>query len=229
MTTLGDLLDRLRGIDTTSLADAGADVRVLPAKLRPIRPGRRVVGRVVTADAQADLMSVIAGLAFCTRRDVLVVAAGGQDRAVAGELFATEALRRGVAGLVIDGYCRDSSTLATLELPVFARGVLPRAYPAQAVPRIQVPITIGDVEVHPGDILLGDDDGLVVGTVESIRAALELAEGIQAREQRLRADIAAGRSLFEALNFEEHVDALRAGRDSRLTFRELGDDRSDGG
>lgn len=229
MTTPGDLLDRLREIDTTSLVDAGADVRVLPAGLRPIRPGGRLVGRVVTADAQADLMSVIAGLAFSGPGDVLVVASGGQGRAVAGELFATEALRRGLAGLVIDGYCRDSATLATLDLPVFARGVLPRAYPAQGVPRIQVPIMVGEVEVHPGDILLGDDDGLLVGTVESISAALEVAQGIQASEQRLRAGIAAGRSLFEALNFDEHVEALRAGRHSRLTFRELGDVRTDGG
>jgi regulator of RNase E activity RraA len=222
--TTADVVDRLRAIDTTSLVDAGGDLRVLPAELRPVGRSRRLAGGVVTADAQADLMSVIAGLAACGPGDVLVVAAGGYERAVAGELFATEALRRGLGGLVIDGRCRDSAVLAELELPVFARGMAPHAYPARALPRIQTPIMVGDVEVRPGDLVLGDEDGLVVGTTEAIAAVLEVAEGIQARERRLRAAVAAGRSLFEAMNVDEHLRALQAGQDSRLRFRELAAD-----
>jgi regulator of RNase E activity RraA len=212
------VLDRLARIDTTSLVDAGrGTLRVLPLALRPIRPGLRLVGRALTIDAHDDLMPMLAGLRQSGPGDVLVVQ-GNDQHAVAGELFATEAVRRGVTGIVIDGRCRDSRTLARLELPVFARGVAPTACPARALPVTQVPITIGEVTVHPGDIVLGDDDGLVVATYTEIEAVLDAAEAIQQREQALQTAIAAGASLFDHLNYSEHVAALEAGRLSRLAF-----------
>ena len=212
-----DLLQRLAAIDTTSLKDAGPGLRVLPAALRPIRPGVRLLGRALTVDAREDLMPVLAGLAQSGPGDVLVIA-GHADHAVAGELFATEAQRRGVAGIVIDGRCRDSRILAGLDLPVFARGVAPSACPARAVPVIQVPLLIGDVTVQPGDLVLGDDDGLVVGSEAEVLAAIDGAEAIQQREGALRVAIEGGESLFDHLNYDEHVAALRDGRDSKLTF-----------
>jgi 4-hydroxy-4-methyl-2-oxoglutarate aldolase len=220
MTTTGSaaLLQRLAGIDTTSLKDAGPDLRVLPAALRPVRAGVRLLGRALTVDAREDLMPVLAGLAQSGPGDVLVVA-GHPEHAVAGELFATEALRRGVAGIVIDGRCRDSRILATLALPVFARGVAPSACPARAVPVVQVPILIGEVTVRPGDLVLGDDDGIVIGSEAEVSDAIDGAEVIQQREVALRAAIEGGESLFDHLNFDEHLAALReGGGDSRLTF-----------
>jgi len=211
------VLQRLARVDTTSLVDAGPSLRVLPAALRPVRPGLRLVGRALTVDARDDLMSVLAGLHQAGPADVLVVAAG-DEHAVAGELFATEALRRGVAGIVIDGLCRDSRTLAELGLPAWARGFAPTAYPARSVPVVQVPINIGPVPVRPGDLVVGDDDGLVVATEEELEAVLDAAEAIQRREVALQAAIAAGAPLFDSLNYDEHLAAVRAGRDSRLTF-----------
>lgn len=212
------VLERLARVDTTSLVDAGRGLRVLPRAIRPVRSGLRLVGRALTVDAQGDLMSVIEGLRQSGPGDVLVVAAGSDDHAVAGELFATEAIRRGVAGIVIDGLCRDSRTLAELDLPVYARGVAPTACPARVVPSVQVPIMIGSVQVRPGDLVLGDDDGVVVATEEEVLAVLDAAETIQRREEGLRAQIAGGASLFDSLNYDEHVAAVRAGQDSRLTF-----------
>lgn len=212
-----DLLRRLAAVDTTSLKDAGPGLRVLPAALRPIRAGVRLVGRAVTVDGREDLVPVLAGLAAAGPGDVLVVA-GHPEHAVAGELFATEARRRGLAGIVIDGRCRDCRVLAQLDLPVYARGVAPSACPARALPVIQVPVLIGDVTVEPGDLVLGDDDGLVVGSAAEVAEAIDGAEAIQQREGALRAAIEAGESLFDHLNLDEHVAALRAGRPTRLTF-----------
>lgn len=211
------VLERLARVDTTSLVDVGRGLRVLPTTLRPVRRGLRLVGRALTVDAREDLMSVLAGLQQSGPGDVLVVA-GSDQHAVAGELFATEALRRGVAGIVIDGFCRDSRTLAELQLPVYARGVAPTACPARAVPIVQVPIRIGPVEVRPGDVVLGDDDGLVVATEEELQAVLDAAEAIQRREETLRTAIAAGVSLFDRVNYDEHLTAVSSGRDSTLTF-----------
>lgn len=212
-----DLLARLARVDTTSLVDAGPTLRVLPRNIRPVRPGARLVGRAVTVDAQSDLVPVLVGLASAEPGDVLVVA-GDPERAVAGELFATEALRRGLAGIVIHGLCRDSRTLRAMDLPVFATGVTSRACPARALPSVGITLTLGDVEVQPGDFLLADDDGVVVGSPAEIAAAIEGAEAIQSRDEALRAAIERGESLFDHLNVDDHVQALRDGHDTRLTF-----------
>ena len=212
-----DLLARLGRVDTTSLVDAAPTLRVLPREIRPVRPGARLVGRAVTVDAQSDLVPVLVGLASARRGDVLVVA-GDPERAVAGELFATEASRRGLAGIVIHGLCRDSRTLGAMDLPLFATGVTPRACPARAVPTVGATLTLGDVEVRPGDLVLADDDGVVVGSPAEIADAIDGAEAIQTREEALRTAIEQGESLFDHLNVDEHVAALGDGRDSRLTF-----------
>jgi 4-hydroxy-4-methyl-2-oxoglutarate aldolase len=212
------LLERLRGIDSTSLSDAGKGLRTLDPQIRPIATGRRLLGRAVTADADEDLMSVIAALQVAGPGDVLVVAVGSDEHAVAGELFGTEAMRRGLAGIVIDGRCRDSATLVEIDLAVYARGVAPSAFPARKVPVIQVPVVVGGVEVRPGDIVLGDDDGIVVGAEAELAAVIDAAETIQVREVALRHAIASGESLFDHFNFDEHAANLRAGRPSALSF-----------
>jgi 4-hydroxy-4-methyl-2-oxoglutarate aldolase len=212
-----DLIARLTRVDTTSLVDAAPTLRVLPREIRPVRPGSRLVGPAVTVDAQSDLVPVLVGLAAARPGDVLVVA-GDHERATAGELFATEALRRGLAGIVIHGLCRDSRTLRAMDLPVFATGVTPRACPAQALPVEGVPLTIGDVEVRPGDLVLADDDGVVVGSPAELADAIDGAEAIQTREEALRAAIERGESLFDHLNLDAHLAALGDGRPSRLAF-----------
>jgi 4-hydroxy-4-methyl-2-oxoglutarate aldolase len=216
-----ELFARLAAIDTTCLADAGPELGVLPRELRPVGRAKRLVGRAVTVDARSDLMSTIAAIASSGPGDVLVISAGDHERGASGELFATEAQRRGIAGFVIDGRSRDTAVVGELDMAVFSRGFAPNAPGAQKVPRIQVPITIGDVEIQPGDIVLGDVDGIVVGPPAAVEAALEKAEAIQARERRLQAAIQGGRSLFEAMNFDEHVAALEAGEESRLVIGEM--------
>jgi 4-hydroxy-4-methyl-2-oxoglutarate aldolase len=213
-----ELLERLRHIDTASLCDANRALRVLPSELRPLVRGLRMAGRAVTAAANGDLMSVIGGLELGGADDVLVISAGVDGLAVAGELFGTEAFRRAMSGVVIDGLCRDTAALARLGMPFYSRGSVPKAPPALKVPEVQVPLMIGDVEVLPGDLLVGDDDGIVVGSVAEFEAAVDGAETIQTREKALRISIEGGYSLFEALNFTEHADRLRAGVDSTLKF-----------
>jgi 4-hydroxy-4-methyl-2-oxoglutarate aldolase len=212
-----DLLTRLARLDTASLCDAGAQLRVAGPELRPIVAGTKMVGRAVTADSGGDLMPVLGALELAGPGDVLVVAAGG-PRAVAGELFVTEARRRGLAGIVVDGFCRDVRTVARLGLPVFARGATPRAAPAMAVPTIQVPVIITGIEVHPGDIVVGDDDGIVIGTEAHMLAAIGTAETIVARERTLRQSIEDGVSLFDRMTYREHAARLGEGEPSALRF-----------
>ena len=205
-------------LDAASLSDANKALRILPRELRPYSRGIRMVGRAVTVAASGDLVPVLAGLGQCGAGDILVVDAGTTEHAVLGELFATEAVRRGVAGIVVYGLCRDTATLSQLPLPIYALGTIPRAVGATRLGATQQPIRLGDVEVRPGEILFGDDDGIVVLTDTELDAALETAETIQRREGRIRSAIHDGTSLFEQLNFAEHVENLQAGRPSSLAF-----------
>lgn len=213
-----ELLARLLLMDTASLSDADKTLPVLSSAIRPLSAGLRMAGRAVTAAANDDLMSVIAALETAGPGDVLVVAAGSAGLAVSGELFGTEAFRRGLAGVVIDGYSRDTAALRRLGLPFYSRGVTPKAPPAMKVPEFQIPVMIGEVEVRPGDLLVGDDDGIIVGPAVRFAAIIDTAEAIQTREKALRIAIEGGASLFDSMNFTEHVTNLRSGRPSKLAF-----------
>ncbi|MEA3183554.1 MAG: 4-hydroxy-4-methyl-2-oxoglutarate aldolase, partial [Ilumatobacteraceae bacterium] len=103
-------------------------------------------------------------------------------------------------------------------MPFYSRGVTPKAPPALAVPEVQVPLLIDGVAVLPGDLLVGDDDGIIVGTVAEFEAVVEAAEAIQTREKALRISIENGFSLFDTLNFTEHRERVIAGVESKLTF-----------
>jgi 4-hydroxy-4-methyl-2-oxoglutarate aldolase len=202
-----DLLQRLCAIDTTTLSDSGKDLRVVDPALRPIAPGRKLVGRAVTVAANGGLLPVLDGLERAGAGDVLVIDGGGAPPALAGELFASEAQRKGLAGIVIDGYCRDTSELRAIELPFYARGCVPNAFGAGADPGPPGAVRCGGVEVAPGDVLVGDDDGIVVGTAAEIEAALAAAEALQATERSILAAIRAGTSLFDRI--ERHEGGLR--------------------
>ena len=205
-------------LDAASLSDANKALRILPRELRPYSRGNRMVGRAVTIAAAADLLPVRAGLQQCGVGDILVVDAATTEHAVLGELFATEAVRRGMAGIVVYGLCRDTATLSQLRLPIYALGTIPRAVGATRLPAAQEPIRLGAVEVRPGEILVGDDDGIVVLSDTELDAAVEAAEAIQRREGRIRSAIQDGTSLFEQLNFAEHLENLQAGRPTSLAF-----------
>ena len=212
------LLDRLAHLSTTSLVDASPTLRILPPRLRPLVPGGHLVGRIVTAKANRDLMSVIHALRESGPGDVLVVDAGGDERAVAGELFGTEAQRRGLAGLVILGRSRDTATLAELRMPVWSTGFAPNAYSAKALPEAGVALSLDGVRVEPDELIVGDDDGLVVGSENELAAAVDGAEAIEAKEKGLQAQLLEGASLFDVMNYDEHLTALRDGRPGGLAF-----------
>ena len=214
------LVGRLNGVSSTSLADASKSttpLRELSNQISAVRPELKLVGRAITVDASAGLLSMVAALKIATAGDVLVVR-GSKSGAVSGELFATEAHRIGVTGIVIDGYCRDRSVLLSIDLPIYARGSKPSAPGTSALPVIQIPLEIENVTVHPGDYLVGDADGIVVGSVEEFMAVIDRAEEIEKFEAVLRMKIINGSSLLEHMNYDEHLSALQTGNESKLNF-----------
>ena len=212
------LLERLLAIDVSALSDADKTLPVADPAIRALLPDVRMAGPAYTVLAEDDHLPVMTALAEAAPGDVLLVATRGGTRAIFGELFATEARRRGLAGIVTDGYCRDLRGLRAIGLPVFARGTTPRSGTTVSRAKRGGEVEFGGVSVRRGDIVFGDDDGLLIAPAERIEAALETAEGIARAERAILAAQVEGTALHDLTNHDAHVAALDGGEDSALAF-----------
>jgi 4-hydroxy-4-methyl-2-oxoglutarate aldolase len=214
-----DLIERLLAIDVSALSDADKTLPVADPAVRAMIPGVRMAGPAFTVVAEDDHLPVMSALAEAAPGEVIVIAVNEGSRAVFGELFATEARRRGLAGIVTDGFCRDLRGLREIGLPVFARGTTPRSGTAVSRAAPGGKVAFGGVEVSPGEIVFGDDDGLLIAPAERIAAALDAAELIVRSERAILAAQARGEALHDLTNHGEHVAALDRGEESALAFR----------
>ncbi|MGD9681843.1 MAG: RraA family protein [Candidatus Obscuribacterales bacterium] len=190
-----EILDRLSLLDTPCLCDADRSLRVMSREIR-LRSGARVMaGTARTVRVKDDFLGVIEALGDSLPGEVLVVDGGGGGLALAGELFASEARRRGLAGLVVDGAVRDTGTIADLDLPVYSRWITPMAGTKVRSGEDQIEIRCGGVTVKPGEIIFGDRDGIVVVSGEELESIIAKAEAIQAREADILSRIRKGEDL----------------------------------
>ena len=191
--------------------DTVPDARQIDPAIRPLRPAGqqpRLAGRAVTVDCAApDFGAVLHALDLIGAGEVLVIAAGGhRDHAMIGDILSGHLRAKGVAGLVCDGAVRDVGTLGSwTDFPVFSRWINPRGPTSAERGAINRPVTIGGAPVAPGDLMIGDDDGLVVLSAPNARALIGEAEAKLAREGAWIEGLAAGTSAVDVFGLQAAI------------------------
>ena len=125
-----------------------------------------------------------------------------------GDVLTVAAMKIGVAGLVINGAVRDASTIVEMGFPVFCRGLSIKGTGKVQPGKVNVPVCVGDVVIRPGDIILGDRDGLVVVSPDEVASVLESARAREAKENEFRSAIEKGASTVELLGLSPTLERL---------------------
>jgi RraA family protein len=214
----GALRDLAAAVDTTAICDSAKDVRVVSSALRCRSRNPVICAPAFTVRCRDDFLGVLVAIEQASPGDVVVVDGGGRETALAGELFARTALARGLAGIVVDGGCRDVGYLATCDLPFYSRHVTPMAGTTNRLAELGQPVSCGGVTVSPGDIVVADREGIVVLDPSAAAAQLAAAELVKEVEARVVARIAGGATLADCVNLAEHVERLARGAPSKLEF-----------
>jgi 4-hydroxy-4-methyl-2-oxoglutarate aldolase len=199
------LLADLATLGAATVYEANGQRDALGPALKPLDPASRIAGRVVTVDLEpADNWFIHVAMLHTQPGDILVVDAKGYVQAGPwGDVLTLAAQQRGLAGLVIDGAVRDSQEIIASGFPVFTRGICIRKTTKVQRGQVNVPVTVGGVQIHPGDILVGDADGLVRVHPDDADSAVASATQRAEKEENLRAQILAGASTLDLLGLPQ--------------------------
>lgn len=200
-------LAQLAELGAATVYEANGQRDALDPALKPLDPRTKLAGRVVTVSVEpADNWYIHVALLEAGPGDILVVDAKGYtDAGPWGDVLTLAAQQRGLAGLVIDGAVRDSQQIIEFGFPVFTRGVCIRKTSKVQPGKVNVDVTVGGVLIRPGDILVGDADGLVRVFPEDVESALASAARRQDKEDDMRARILNGESTLDLLGLR-HPD-----------------------
>ena len=206
----GQLLDAYRGQATATVFEVNGKKGAMAFAIKPLYPGMKVCGPALPVFAPpGDNLMLHYAITVARPGDVLVVdAMGFTEMAAWGDIMTTAAQARGIAGLVIDGCVRDAEAIRGMAFPVFARGANMRG-PAKGLPgKVAEPIFCGGVPVAPGDLVLGDDDGVVVVARAEAKDVLARARKREADEDEKRRQLKAGKTTVELLGVGDLLKSM---------------------
>lgn len=197
-----ELLDRWRRIPVAVAVDLTPSHQIDPGVRALLPPGRQpaLFGRALTARCTPpDFGPVLHAVGMIDAGEVLVIDAGGQiSHAMIGDILGGQLHRRGAAGLVCDGAVRDVAGLGAMDgLAVYSRAVNPLGPTAARTGAVNGPVTIGGCKVAPGDLIIGDDDGLVALPPSLLSGLIEQAEAKLRLEAEWTARLTAGEAIAD--------------------------------
>jgi regulator of RNase E activity RraA len=178
-----DIITALRGIPVALLSD-NMQRNSGSVGLAPYHKPARSPEPVTVLTRGGDNLAILRAFEFCRPGDVMVIDAGGDiTNAVIGGILSFYGATIGLAGMVIDGAIRDVAEIRERTFPIYARGVNHRGPYKDGPGAINVPVTVGGMVVRPGDLLVGDQDGLLAFAPDAARSLIANAETQRAREE----------------------------------------------
>lgn len=189
-----DVVERFSRLPVANVSDSMSRLTAGGARLRPMHAGGGLAGPALTVKAPpGDNLMLHKAIALAELGDVIVVDAGGElTNALMGEMMLMQMVGRGVAGVVIHGAIRDAGYIRAQGFPVFAAGVTHREPYKNGPGEINVPVAIEGMVIASGDLILGDDDGLLCVPFDDTDAVFAAASAKYEAEQRQVANIQAG-------------------------------------
>lgn len=194
------LVDKFRALPVANISDCMSRMTAGGPRLRPMHAEGGLAGPAFTVKTRpGDNLMVHKALDLAEPGDVIVVDAGGDlTNAIIGEIMVNHAIRRGIAGIVIDGSIRDYGTIRRQNWPVYAAGITHRGPYKDGPGEIGVAVSIDGMIIEPGDLILGDEDGLLTVPFDQAERVYKEAAAKQAAEQKTLAALAEGKSTNRA-------------------------------
>ena len=183
-----------RGIPVANISDSMARMSAAGARLRPMHRSGYLIGPALTVKARpGDNLMIHKALTMAQPGDVIVVDAGGDlTNALFGEIMVATAVKLGVAGVVLNGAVRDSEEIGRGSFPLYAAGVTHRGPYKDGPGEVNVPIAIDGMVIQPGDLMVGDGDGLLCIPYDNLDEVLAAVRKKMELEKQMMADIATG-------------------------------------
>jgi RraA family protein len=184
-----------KGLPVANISDCMSRMTAGGHRLRPMHRSGQLAGPALTVKTRpGDNLMIHKALTLAQPGDVIVVDGGGDlTNALFGEIMVATAVKIGVAGIVLNGAVRDSEVIGQGDFPLYAAGVTHRGPYKDGPGEINVPIAIDGMVIHPGDLVIGDADGLLCVPYDAAEAILDATRRKMEAEKKTLADIAAGR------------------------------------
>jgi RraA family protein len=189
------LVEAYRGLPVANISDCMSRMTAAGSRLRPMHKRGYLVGTALTVKTRpGDNLMIHKALMLAQAGDVIVVDGGGDlTNALFGEIMVATAVKIGVAGIVLNGAVRDSEEIGEGEFPLYAAGVTHRGPYKDGPGEINVPISIDGMVIQPGDLIVGDADGLLSIPYDEAEEILVATKKKMDAEKKTLADIAAGK------------------------------------
>jgi 4-hydroxy-4-methyl-2-oxoglutarate aldolase len=203
-------LHRLKQFGTATVHEAQGGTGALHSAIKPLHPSMTLAGPALTVDCKpADNLAIQHAVTVAQPGDVLVVDAKAFTEAGPwGDILTLYAQQAGIAGLVIDGSVRDSRAIVEMSFPVFSRGISIKGTGKFQPGSINTTIMCGGVIINPGDIVVGDADGVVVVPAQDLDRVIDLSEAREHKEERFRHALREGENLASLMGLTQRLTDL---------------------